>query len=165
MTRAVLTFGDVVDANQEEILRYLRRLTGHSEQAEDLFQETFLRALPAFPRLRVGSNHRAWLYRIATNTFLNERRTSRRRREVPLVEDVASPRSGTAGQDANSMPEQYRQLIAELPRRQRVAFVQRKLLGRSYPQIANAMGGSESGVRANVYQAVRRLRRQLRTSE
>jgi len=75
MTRTVRTFGEVVDAHQVEVMRYLRRLTSNGAEAEDLFQETFLRALPAFGRLRTGSSHRVWLYRIATNVFLNERRS------------------------------------------------------------------------------------------
>ncbi len=162
MTRTVRTFGDVVDAHQAEVLRYLRRLTSNGAEAEDLFQETFLRALPAFRRLRTTSSHRAWLYRIATNVFLNERRTSRRRREIPLVVDVPEPRRAVTGHTTHAIPDVYRQAISSLPRRQRAAFVQRKLLGRRYADIASTMGGSETAARANVYQAVRRLRRQLR---
>ncbi len=162
MTRAVQTFGEVVDAYQIEVLRYLRRLTSNGAEAEDLFQETFLRALPAFRRLRAGSSHRAWLYRIATNVFLNERRASHRRREVPLAVDVPERRRREARYNPYAIPDVYRQAISRLPRRQRAAFVQRKLLGRTYAEIAGTMGGSETGARANVYQAVRRLRRQLR---
>ena len=72
-------FGELVDMHQAEILRYLRRLTGNLATAEDLFQDTFLRAFGGFARLRAGSNHRVWLYRIATNLFLNHRRATGRR--------------------------------------------------------------------------------------
>ena len=162
MTRAVQTFGEVVDAHQIDVLRYLRRLTSNGAEAEDLFQETFLRALPAFRRLRMGSSHRAWLYRIATNVFLNDRRASRRRKEIRLTVDVPEPRRSETRDDTYALPDVYRRAISRLPRRQRAAFVQRKLLGRTYAEIASTMGGSEAGARANVYQAVRRLRRQLR---
>ena len=162
MTRTVRSFGEVVDAHQVEVMRYLRRLTSNGAEAEDLFEETFLRALPAFGRLRTGSSHRAWLYRIATNVFLNDRRASSRRREVPLVVDVPELRRSETRQDRHAIPDVYRQAISQLPRRQRAAFVQRKLLRRTYAEIASSMGGSETGARANVYQAVRRLRRQLR---
>ena len=67
-------FGELVDRCQTESLSYVRRLTGNPATAEDLFQDTFLRAFGGFARLRPGSNHRAWLYRIATNLFLNHRR-------------------------------------------------------------------------------------------
>ena len=104
MTRAVQTFGEVVDAHQTEVLRYLRRLTSNGAEAEDLFQETFLRALPAFRRLRTGSSHRAWLYRIATNVFLNDRRASRRRKDIPLTVDVPEPRRSETRDDTERAP-------------------------------------------------------------
>ena len=160
------TFGDVVDAHQVEVLRYLRRLTNNGTEADDLFQETFLRALPAFARLRTGSNHRAWLYRIATNVFLNHRRSFRRRKEVPLApgDDVSSTPPCTENRD-HRIFEVYRRAVGALPRRQRAAFVLRRVLGQSYAQIAKTMGGTEGTARANVYQAAHRLRRVLQTTE
>ncbi len=162
MSESVVTFGDVVDAHQIEILRYLCRLTGDPDEAEDLFQETFLRAFRAFGRLRRASNHRAWLFRIATNVFLNHRRHQRRRPEIPLADDVASAEPSPARRHrAGVTMAAYRRAIESLPPRQRVAFVQRRLQGWSYAQVAVAMGSSPATARANVYQAVRRLRREL----
>jgi RNA polymerase sigma factor (sigma-70 family) len=59
--------------------------------------------------------------------------------------------------------ERLRQAIARLPRRQRAAFVQRQRHGFSYREVSAALGGTETAARANVYQAVRRLRRDLAT--
>ena len=162
MTESRLTFGDVVDAYQAEVLGYLRRLTGDASEAEDLFQETFLRALPAFRRLRRGTNYRAWVYRIATNVFLNHRRRLRRRNEVPLTSQI--PSRGVSPADrfwAQVTAAACRRAIVALPPRQRAAFVQRNVLGWNYAQIADAMGGNRAAARANVYQAARRLRREL----
>ena len=166
MTDSGRTFGDVVDAHQAEVLRYLRRLTGDPAEAEDLFQETFLRALPAFDRLRTGSNHRAWIYRIATNAFLNHRRRQRRRHEVPLaVELAASSRSPDYQHQARAAVTACREAIVALPPKQRTAFVQRNVLGWDYSRIAEVMGGTHAAARANVYQAARRLRRRLADME
>ncbi len=160
--RAYRTFGDFVDAHQAEVLRYLRRLTANITEAEDLFQETFLRALPGFDDLRANSNHRAWVYRIATNTFLNHRRTMRRRREVPLDGDATGRLPHVAAcRDAAVTRSAYRTEVGRLPPRQRAAFIQRVVMGFSYREIAVAMGGTQSAARANVSQAVRRLRREL----
>ena len=160
--RRYRTFGELVDAHERELYRYLLRLTGNPAEADDLYQETFLRALPAFDRLRDNSNHRAWVYRIATNAFLNHRRMTSRRREVPLPVDLRVTRSSPAVRhDAKMTAAACRRAIARLPRRQRAAFVQRNVLGFSYAQVAASMGCSESAARANVYQAVRRLRRAL----
>ena len=166
MTDSGRTFGDVVDAHQAEVLRYLRRLTGDPAEAEDLFQETFLRALPAFDRLRTGSNHRAWIYRIATNAFLNHRRRQRRRNEVPLAVELAAPsRSPDYQHQARAAVTACREAIVALPPRQRTAFVQRNVLGWDYSRIAEVMGGTHAAARANVYQAARRLRRRLADME
>ena len=162
MADSRLTFGALVDAHQAEILRYLRRLTGNAADAEDLFQETFLRALPAFRRLRRGTNHRAWVYRIATNVFLNHRRRLGRRSEVPLEGQLPSVDASPAARyRARLTAEVCRRAIRALPPKQRAAFVQRNVLGWNYAQIADALGGTRDGARANVYQAARRLRRQL----
>ena len=160
--RRYRTFGELVDAHEHELYRYLLRLTGNPAEADDLYQETFLRALPAFDRLRANSNHRAWVYRIATNAFLNHRRATTRRHEVPLPVDLRATRSSPAARhDAKTTAAACQRAIARLPRRQRAAFVQRNVLGFSYAQVAASMACSESAARANVYQAVRRLRRAL----
>ena len=155
-------FGALVDMHQTEILRYLRRLTGNPTTAEDLFQDTFLRAFRGFARLRPGSNHRAWLYRIATNLFLSHRRAGGRRAEVGLTPELpsngASPSTAHVGTAALAA---LRQAVGGLPRRQRAAFIQRQLHGLSYRQVGAALGCTEAAARANVYQAVRRLRREL----
>ena len=159
-------FGELVDRHQTEILRYLRRLTGDPTVAEDLFQDTFLRAFGRFSRLRTDSNHRAWLYRIATNLFLNHRRARGRRHEVALTPELPSngPSPATV-QDGSSAVAALRLAIGQLPRRQRAAFVQRQLHGLSYREVGAALGCTEAAARANVYQAVRRLRRELDISK
>ncbi len=161
------TFGALVDAYEVEVYRYLLRLTGHPAEADDLFQETFLRALRAFNRLRPRSNHRAWLYRIATNAFLNACRAARRRREVALPAELVGGRDQDHGARLDRAVAAARciRAITSLPPRQRAAFVQRALEGRAYAEIAAALGCSQSAARANVYQAARRLRGVLGATE
>ena len=155
-------FGQLLDMHQAEILHYLRRLTGNPPTAEDLFQDTFLRAFRGFTRLRPGSNHRAWLYRIATNLFLNDRRARGRRAEVALpLELTSNGPSPSAIQDGAATLAVLRRAIGRLPKRQRAAFIQRQLHGLSYREVGTALGCNAAAARANVYQAVRRLRREL----
>ena len=161
------TFGAVVDAFEVEVYRYLLRLTGNPAEADDLFQETFLRALKAFSRLRPRSNHRAWLYRIATNAFLNACRAASRRREVALPAELVGGRDQDHGArlDRAAAAARCIRAITSLPPRQRAAFVQRALEGLAYAEIAAALGCSQSAARANVYQAARRLRGMLGSTE
>ena len=134
-------FGELVDRHQAELLRYVRRLTGNPATAEDLFQDTFLRAFGGFARLRSGSNHRAWLYRIATNFFLNRRRARGRRAEVALPPDLICTRpSPFTVHDGAAALAAVRLAIGRLPRRQRAAFIQRQLHGLSYREVGAALG-------------------------
>ena len=70
---------ELVERHRPEIFRYLVRLLGDREDAQDTCQDVFLRAHRAFGRLRADSNPRAWLYRIATNSAVNAARGRARR--------------------------------------------------------------------------------------
>src|ERR687883_780432 len=64
------------------------RMTRNPADAEDLVQETYLRAFRAFDTFKEGTNLKAWLYRILTNTFINQYRAAKRRPEQVDLEDV-----------------------------------------------------------------------------
>src|ERR1700731_3671216 len=82
------------------------RMTRNPSDAEDLVQETYLKAYRAFGSFTEGTNLKAWLYRILTNTYINSYRAAQRRPEVSDLEDVedlylynspAGPRRSPAG--------------------------------------------------------------------
>lgn len=79
-----LYIGLVRDCHRR-ILNYVFRIVGESTLAEDLTQETFLRAFRGLPQLSPGANHRAWLFRIATNAATDELRRRKRRPHSPLA--------------------------------------------------------------------------------
>src|ERR1700691_3452687 len=64
------------------------RMTRNAAEAEDLVQETYLKAYRSYGSFEEGTNLRAWLYRILTNTFINSYRAAKRRPEIADVEDV-----------------------------------------------------------------------------
>ena len=70
----ITTFDEFVTQYQTELYRYALQLTHKRAEADDLYEETLLNAFRAFDRLNGAANHRAWLYRIATNTFLSSLR-------------------------------------------------------------------------------------------
>jgi RNA polymerase sigma-70 factor (ECF subfamily) len=85
------------------------RMTRNASDAEDLVQETYLKAYRSYGSFQEGTNLRAWLYRILTNTFINSYRAAKRRPEVTDVEDVedlylykrlSGPGSDQAGRSA-----------------------------------------------------------------
>ncbi len=79
MTAKPDPFTVLIERHGAEILRYLVRLVGNREDAQDACQDAFLRAHRAFVRLAPDANRRAWLYRIATNSARNVMRGRRRR--------------------------------------------------------------------------------------
>jgi RNA polymerase sigma-70 factor (ECF subfamily) len=152
------TFDWLLATQHGAIYRFLVRLcAGDRQEAEDLCQETFLRAFRAFDRLDEAANHRAWVYRIAYNSFLNDRRR-RRRGEVPL--DESTP-AGRAGDDARELARSVLRFVAELPAKQRAALILRRVEGREYDEVAAILGCSEDSARANAYQALKKVRQRF----
>jgi RNA polymerase sigma-70 factor (ECF subfamily) len=152
---------DLVARHRPEILRYLARLLGDRAEAEDACQETFLRAHRAFGRLPADANARAWLFRIATRSALNAAR-GRSRRQA-RVADV-DPDALAGRDDGGAAREALRAVagaVAALPPRQRAALVLRRFHDLDYATIAATTGGNAAAARANVYQALRKLRLQL----
>jgi RNA polymerase sigma-70 factor (ECF subfamily) len=173
MTAAPLRFETLIERHHDEIFGYLWRLLDgagrhdYAVDAEDLTQEVFMRAYRAFERLRPGSNYRAWLYKIATNcayTALKRARRQARHTTPPGDEIHHIPEGGPSHDDRVIVKESValvRQAIDALPTRQRAAVIMRHIQGLDYAEIAAAMDCSEDSARANVYQAIRRLRRDL----
>jgi RNA polymerase sigma-70 factor, ECF subfamily len=159
-----LPFDEVIDRHEREIMRYLLHATGNRDDALDLFQETWLRAYRAYPQLNSSDGILPWLFRIATNLCRNRIRDNFRRSrvigspgEASLV--AASADGRRAGTSDNLI--HIRRMIAALPEKQRTALMLRKFGGLDYREIAAALGCSLESARADVYQAIRKLKAAL----
>ena len=154
-------FNSVVEIYSEEIFAYLWRwLNGH-EDAEDCLQEVFLRAFKAFNRLNEGSNIRAWLYKIATNTAITFRNKRSRREDKELLIEADLRSLEPSPMDQVLSKEQLVSIleaVESLPPKQRAALIMRKYQGFSYDEIAGVLECSQESARANVYQGIRKLR-------
>jgi RNA polymerase sigma-70 factor (ECF subfamily) len=146
-----------------ELARHLRRIVRDDAAAEDLLQDTFLRAHKALGRLEGGANTRAWLYRIATNVALNHvRDRSRERRALDAHAREAATHTTGGGHEPDGNRRQDLWLkVASLPERQRVALTLRVAHELDYADIASRMGISAEAARANVYQATKKLRLEI----
>lgn len=152
-------FSDLAQRHRTEILGYLVRLLGDVDDARDACQDTFLRAQGAFARLRPDSNHRAWLFRIATNAARSAgRQRARSRGRMADVELDGLPARPDASPEHREQLRLVARAVDRLPPRQRAALMLRRFHGLGYAEISASLGGSEAGARANVYQAVRKLR-------
>ena len=157
---ALTSFAELADRHRAEILRYLVRVLGNEADAQDICQDVFLRAQRAFGRLTPESNTRAWLYRIATNGALNARR--QRARGLARAVDVdLDTLPAVASADRRDELRMVVRAVRTLPPRQRAALMLRQFHEMSYAEIATAIGGNEATARANVYQAIKKLRAAL----
>jgi RNA polymerase sigma-70 factor (ECF subfamily) len=161
------SFEAAVDRHEREIMRYILRTTGDREDALDLFQETWLRAYRAWPRLDSAAGVRPWLFRIATNLCLNRVRDRMRRGRVIVNEDASEVRQTASADGAHYAHHAHdthdgvlhmKTMIARLPTKQRSALIMRKIGGLEYGEIASALGCTAQAARAGVYQALKKLK-------
>ena len=156
---SIPAFHVLVEQNRRAVYGFLMVAAGPDE-ADDCFQETFLAALRGYPRLRNGANLRAWILSIATRKAIDAAR-SRRRRPLPVPEVPEA--LDQAGEEPLRRVEGDGQLwrsVASLPERQRAALAHRYVLDLPYEEIGAAMGCSPAAARANVYQGLRKLRKE-----
>ncbi len=158
-------FDAVVATHHGEIFRYLRRLAWRVAEADDLSQETFLRAYRAWPRLTPEANVRAWLFTIATNVYRNHVRSERRRQAAHATVRATRPGLDLDGPEEEAMADEMRTLtqaaIGRLPLKQRLAFTLRKLHELDYEAIGQSLECSPESARAHVFQALRKIRATL----
>jgi RNA polymerase sigma factor (sigma-70 family) len=145
---AIPPFERFYEQHRNEVFGYLVRLLGRLD-AEDAFQETFLRALRAYPSLRHGEHLRAWVFTIATRIVLDERR--RTRPSPGAVPEIATT-------DARPAYAELVDLANDLPPTERAAVVLRYGYDLSYADIGTALGSSEEAARQAASSGVRRLR-------
>jgi RNA polymerase sigma-70 factor (ECF subfamily) len=155
-------FGRLVNYYWDRLYRWLYHLTRDRHKAEDLVQETFLKALGALGSFRPGSNFRAWLFRIGHNNFVNLKRAERRTSH-PLPEDATGPPTATA-EDTAADREALRAVgraVADLPVEFRSALVLRAEEGLSFREVAAILRITEETARWRVFKARQKLMKVL----
>jgi RNA polymerase sigma-70 factor (ECF subfamily) len=147
------------------LFNFALHLTRNRADAEDLTQETFLRAFASFDRFRMGTNFRAWIFRILRNATLNHAKKLRvRGTEVDFesVEPVlAAARHHPSRWRWPVTREELRRGVSRLPEAYRTALLLFFVEGFAYAEIAVIMGTPVGTVMSRIYRARRRLRREL----
>jgi RNA polymerase sigma factor (sigma-70 family) len=148
-------FQRFLDSHREVVWRFLVSSVG-SIDAEDCFQETFVSALRAYPRLRADSNLRAWVLTIAHRKALDCHR-GRARRAIPVAEVAAV--DGRTAPVPSASDQALWEAVGELPARQRSAVVLRYVGDLPHRDIASAIGCSEEAARRSLHEGLTRLRK------
>ena len=157
-------FEALVRQHQRMIHSLTFRMTGSLADAEDLAQETFLRAYEQIGSFRGTSKFSTWLYRIAVNTCLNWRQSEARR--FHLQADCAGEMSANHADGGNSptdnqLSQQVQSALLKLPAKQRAAIVLTIYDGFNHAEAAKVLHCSETTVSWRVFTAKRKLKRWL----
>jgi RNA polymerase sigma-70 factor (ECF subfamily) len=150
-------FAALVGQYWDRLYRWLYHLTHDAHAAEDLTQETFLKAFAGLASFRAGTNWQAWLFRIAHNNYVNQRRAGQKVRQH-FPDNLPSPDEGPAEQ---AMSQEGLQLLARavgrLPSDFRAAFLLRAEQELSFREIADVLEISEETARWRVFKARQKL--------
>ncbi len=151
------------------------RMTRNPADAEDLVQETYLKAYRAFASFTEGTNLKAWLYRILTNTYINAYRAAKRRPEVTDVEDVEdlylyrrlTPDGVDPGRSeedvalAGFTDDEVKAALESLPENFRMAVLLADVEGFSYKEIAEITDVPIGTVMSRIHRGRRALQKAL----
>jgi RNA polymerase sigma factor (sigma-70 family) len=150
-------FQRFLDAHRDDVLRFLLASLGRHD-ADDAFQETFLSALRAYPRLRPDSNLRGWVLTIAHRKALDMHR-ARGRNPVPVAE--IHDRAAAPASPAADGPDDHWERVRALPPRQREVLTLRYAADLTHAEIAHALGCSEEAARRAAADGLKTLRKEL----
>jgi RNA polymerase sigma factor (SigM family) len=156
------TWADLFAAYQNPLYRYLYRMCGSREVAEELLQETFYRAMLSFT-LRDAKAVRAWLYKVARHLYIDwlRRQTAERKMVDSICRLVGR---GYAGGDPETAYEQkeaaqtVERIMRQLPERMRTILYLREIEGFSYDELAAAMELNMNQVKVTLHRAREKFR-------
>jgi RNA polymerase sigma-70 factor (ECF subfamily) len=159
-------YTELMRRHQERVYWFVRKIVGTHEDADDVTQETFVRAYLNLGDFRGDSSFFTWVYRIALNGALN---AVRKRQVVAYVrENDLINRLFPSGDDPHRELErketetQLQRAVGGLPEKQRAVFVLRYYEELSYEEISTILKTSVGGLKANYFHALRKVREALR---
>lgn len=157
-------FRVLVERHSRSLYRLAFRMTGRAEDAEDVVQETFIRAYRQLSRFEARANVSTWLYRIAFNCSVDFLRSKPRREATSddeLLERLAARSDGPTMDDlvyAGQIGEQMQLALGGLSEKERAAFLMRHYHGCSIEEIGSTLGMKTNATKHSIFRAVRKMR-------
>ena len=158
-------FGALVRQYSRQLFQVAFRITGNEQDAEDVVQESFLRAYRQLRRFEARANFSTWLYRITVNCAVDQMRASRKQRRTDPLDETAGhaadgPGPGRLAYSAE-IQRSVNAALEDLTSVERTAFVLRHYEGRSIKEICRILDVGTSAAKHGVFRAVRKLRARL----
>jgi RNA polymerase sigma-70 factor, ECF subfamily len=170
------TFADQAMPYMSALYAAAMRMTRNPTDAEDLVQETYLRAYRGFGGFQEGTNLKAWLYKILTNTFINQYRAKKRRPEQVDLDDTEDfylfrRLGGLEAVDATRTPEsevldaipdsEVKEALESIPEQFRMAVILCDIEGFSYKEIAEILDVPIGTVMSRIHRGRKLLQKRL----
>lgn len=155
--------GALVDLLWPRVHAFAYRLCMSATDAEDITQETFLRAFRNLGTYKPDGHFKAWLFRIATNLFLDQKKSLRNRDVISSEIEREDVKGGNpeSQESQRELVEALHQAMEELTKEQRIVVLLRAIEHMDYPEIAATLGTKEATARWHMYEARRVLRQKL----
>ena len=153
-------FGDVISRYSEPLYRQIRRMVQSHEDANDLLQNTFMKAWGSIEHFRGEARLSTWLYKIAVNETLSHLERERKRRGFSLDDQEAAlinSREADTDIDGDALALKLRKAIATLPEKQRLVFNMRYYDDMRYDDISAVLGTSVGALKASYHLAVKKI--------
>ena len=161
-------FRGLVERHSRSIYRLAYRMTGRPEDAEDVVQDTFVRAYRQLGRFEARSNFATWLYRIGFNCSIDYMRARPHRESAEAhdtLERLSPGDSGPSMDDrvfAGQIGEKVQDALKDLSPQERAAFLMRHYHGCSIEEICEALGLKSNAAKHSIFRAVKKMRVALR---
>ncbi len=145
----------------------MRMCGGDSETAEDMVQNTYLKAFLNFHRFKAGTNLRAWLFRILANNVISTFRHRKVAKEAPYPDGFEPDHAQAVAPslDFEQVSDEIKQALEDLPHSYREVFLQAAMDDSTYGEIARRLGLPVGTVMSRLWRARRQLRRSLESRE
>lgn len=154
-----LAFDALVEQHWDSVYRLVYHLCGNLHDAQDLAQETFVKAIASRGSFKTGTNLKAWLLRIASNSFLDLRRKKKTARAAPMEAEPAI--TFPDGLQNTELMQMLTAAIQQLDDTQRTVFLLRTSDDLSFREISQILQTTEETARWHMLQARRTLMKQL----
>lgn len=159
-------FTELMRRYQNRVYWVARRIVGSHDAADDIVQETFIKAFFGLGDFRGSSSFYTWLYRIAVNLSLNAVRKNqvvKYLRQSEIVNRLfPAPDSPDRLVEQQELESQLDKAVASLPEKQRAVFVMRYYEGMSYEEISQVLKTSIGGLKANYFHALKKVQDHVR---